>query len=143
MAHKADEKQFPVAMRPDAIRELQKVAIDLQEYVPRSRAMNRGPMVAYVARWFLSLPMDAQLRIVRAGKEMSDRDVDEGAMAIVKAIDLDGIIGKLVERPATGAFWGGEPAADGGGEDPGKNVGKRLKGDDGAVGVRRKTPGRK
>jgi hypothetical protein len=140
MAHKADEKQFPVSMRPSAIRELQKVAIDLQEHVPRSRAMNRGPMVGYVMRWFLSLPREVQIKIVRTGKDLREQDVTDDAIAIVNAMGLDEIIASLVERPATGTFWGGDAAPKERAEHPREDVDERLEGKKGPVGVRRKAP---
>jgi hypothetical protein len=77
MGHRAGEKQIPVALPPDVIRELQIAAIKMQADVPRERALNRGPMLGYVARWFLTLSAQDQLRVVRAGKAIED--VEKGA----------------------------------------------------------------
>lgn len=99
MGHKAGERQIPVALPPQVIRDLQMAAIRLQEDVPRERAMNRGPMLGYVARWFLKLPLDRQLEIVLAGKAVEDEEAGRidpgGSVPAVAAADAD--LGKGVE----------------------------------------------
>jgi len=75
MGVKANEKQTPIALPPERIRELHRAALDLQPYVPRdSREMTKGPMLGYIARWFLTLPPEEQLRVVLAGKQLADAE---------------------------------------------------------------------
>ncbi|WP_165073281.1 ubiquitin family protein [Paludisphaera rhizosphaerae] len=75
MGTKANERQTPIALPPETIRELHRAALTLQPYVEREgRELTKGPMLGYVARWFLAQPLAEQLRITLDGKRIADAE---------------------------------------------------------------------
>lgn len=67
MATREGEERFQVPMLEALGREMRRLAIEFEPLVERDRKLERGPMVACVARWFYSLPIAEQARIVQAG----------------------------------------------------------------------------
>lgn len=72
------EERVQVPMSRALGQELKKLAVDLQGYVDRDRAMDRGPMISYVARWFYSLTPGVQGTILSEGKRLTDIDAEHG-----------------------------------------------------------------
>lgn len=64
--------------------------------------------------------------------------VEQDAMTVDDAVSRSGV--SVVERPAAGAFWGGDESGSQRGERPGDDVSEGFKGQERSIGVRRKTP---
>lgn len=82
--------------------ELKKLAVDMQDYVERDRAMDRGPMLAYLARWFYALAPGVQATILAEGKRLSDSDAANGVPDFREAHDkyLENIDGRAIAMGA-------------------------------------------
>lgn len=74
MARKAEDVQIQLVVPASLRRAIQKAALDHQDDVDRERLMNRGPMITYVMRWFLTLPKSDQLGVILAGKAIEDAE---------------------------------------------------------------------
>lgn len=74
MGRRAGEKPVQFSLSAPAMAALDIAASYHKSDVDRDRPMNKGPMLAYVARWFVSLPREGQLEVILAGKELTERD---------------------------------------------------------------------
>lgn len=76
MGRRAGEKPIQFSLSAPASAALNIAAAHHEGDLDRDRPMKKGPMLAYVARWFLSLTRESQLDVIRAGKAMVDADAD-------------------------------------------------------------------
>lgn len=83
MAVKQGEKLIAVNV-PEAIDvELSHAAIRLRKWIVRPRrALDKGPMMAYLAAWFIDQPIEEQVAIISAGQSKID-----GAGTSVTSVD--------------------------------------------------------
>lgn len=68
MARRPEDVQVQIVMPPEMRTEIDEALLKLRDSVPTERLMDRGMMLRFLARWFLSLPRDEQLQAVLAGK---------------------------------------------------------------------------
>jgi hypothetical protein len=72
MARRPEDVQVQVVMSAEMRKALNKAAMAHQDDIDRDRLMGRGPMLGYVAKWFLARPPAEQLRIILEGKRLFD-----------------------------------------------------------------------
>lgn len=141
MARKEGEKPLQISVTPKLMSDLKVAAARLEHLVPRKRLMDRGPMLAYVARWFAALSPEDQLGVILRGKEMAEQDVLDGAVELGKAA-----IGGVDLQNISSSTWGmhvPDPIGIASGVHAGDDVAKGLKGKKAAVRVKGDTPRRK
>lgn len=86
MAKRSDERKILISMSSETLDRLQIAAIDLKKDVPRRRVMERGPMIAYLCRWFLELDRETKLRVILAGKALDEGGAWNGAENLTRKI---------------------------------------------------------
>lgn len=79
MATRDGEVRVQVPLTTELARQMDHLAVELRPYVEdRDRAMQRGPMLAYLARWFYGLPRGTQGEILNQGRSLAREDRAEG-----------------------------------------------------------------
>jgi hypothetical protein len=72
MARRPEDVQIQVVVSAELRKALGKAALVHQDDVDRERLMGRGPMLGYIAKWFLALPQAEQLKVIQEGKRLFD-----------------------------------------------------------------------
>ena len=72
MPRKPEDVQVQLVMTDEMRRDLGKAALQHQDEIDRFRLMARGPMLVYIAKWFLGLPTADQLAVVKEGKRLME-----------------------------------------------------------------------
>lgn len=113
MARRPEDVQIQVVMSEEMRRDLGKAALTHQDDVERDRLMSRGPMLAYLAKWFLSRPAAEQLDMIREGKRL----LEGGAARPARTMAPAAVRGPF---PLRGKSDGDPADADGGDQPPRK-----------------------
>lgn len=89
VATRVGDERVQVPLSRDLAEQLEYLAIELRRYLDEKpdRAMQRGPMLSLVARWFYSLPRGVQGTILNAGRNLTDQDKVSGVPDFREAHD--------------------------------------------------------
>jgi len=75
---RVSERALQCWLPPEKRKGLTRVSLDLGDDVERERVLKPGPMIGYIARWFLTLPRARQLEIVLAGRKIEINEPKPG-----------------------------------------------------------------
>lgn len=104
MARRPEDVQIQVVMSEEMRRDLGKAALTHQDEVERDRLMSRGPMLGYIAKWFLSRPREEQLEVIREGKRLFEGGGPAPAAEPMRIVALRG------KRPYSPGQPDGQPS---------------------------------
>jgi len=75
---RVSERALQCWLPPEKRKGLTRISLDLGDDVERERVLKPGPMIGYIARWFLTLSRARQLEIVLAGREIEINEPKPG-----------------------------------------------------------------
>jgi hypothetical protein len=90
----ADEDMVYFSVPPTVVNELNAVKDATKRFVPRKdgKIMARGPMIGYIARWFMTLPREEMIKILRKGKEIADSEPKVDSPSASESADADSLL---------------------------------------------------
>jgi len=74
MAVKRHETPCSVKLSDELAGKLSAIAHEMRWKVPQKRALERGPMIGHLCRWFIEQSPEAQLGMIQEGKRLREED---------------------------------------------------------------------